>query len=124
MPGHTYATYALRRKRAALATLDSVINMFEPECHPDMIPAIRPYLRDLFSGYQELSRLTLSALRAAGKPATPRWITEWIIAEKGLDDVDARLRRHFEQCARATARLSGAGRRSGRNRLLCRHSVH
>ncbi|HUB14425.1 MAG TPA: hypothetical protein VMB34_20915 [Acetobacteraceae bacterium] len=129
MPGHTYAMHALRRKRAklageiksaemaiakkreALATLDSVICMFEPECRPDMIPAIRPYLRGLFFGYQELSRLTASALREAGKPVTPSWLTEWIIAAKGLGEVDNRLRRHINQCARSNlARMERKGR--------------
>jgi hypothetical protein len=32
------------KKREAVATLDSVIAMFEPDCRPDMIPSVRPYL--------------------------------------------------------------------------------
>ena len=133
MPGHTYAMYALRGKRArlageietaerataakreALATLDAVILMFEPECRPDMIPSIRSYLRGLFFGYRELSRLTLDARREAGKPVALAWIVEWIITAKGLD-VDARLRRHIGDCARAS--LLRMERRGAARRVL------
>ncbi len=38
---------AIAKRREALATMDVVIRMFSPECHPDMIPSVRPYLRGL-----------------------------------------------------------------------------
>jgi len=110
--------HALRRKRARLAgeiekaeraidplreklaTIDAAIRIFEPDCNPEMIPSVRPLPRGLFFGYRELSRLTLDALREAGKPIALAGIVEWVIATKGLDE-DARLRRHIGDCARA-----------------------
>jgi hypothetical protein len=98
----SYAMYALRKKRARiageiehaeralakqrekLATLDSVILMFSPDCHPDMIPPIRPYRTGLFFGYQEAGRLVLDALREAGKPVPTRLVVDWILVRKGL----------------------------------------
>jgi hypothetical protein len=71
------AERALATQREKLATLDSVIRMFEPECRPDMIPSIRPYHRWLFFGYRELPRLTLDALRGARCPVAVGWIVEW-----------------------------------------------
>lgn len=91
---------AVAKQREELATLDAVIRMFEPECHPDMIPSVRPYLRGLFFGYREVSRLTLDALREAGGPVRLDQIAAWITAAKGLP-VDARLRRHIRDTARA-----------------------
>ena len=88
------------KQREELATLDAVIRMFEPECRPDMIPSVRPYLRGLFFGYSELSRLTWDALREAGGPVGLAQIAEWITEAKGLP-MDARLRRHIRDAARA-----------------------
>jgi predicted RNase H-like nuclease (RuvC/YqgF family) len=133
MPGHSYAMHALRRRRARLAgeiekaeraieplrerlaTIDAAIRIFEPDCNPEMIPAIRPLLRGLFFGYRELSRLTLDALRVAGKPIALAGIVEYAIATKGLE-VDARLRRHIGDCARAN--LMRMERRGAVRRIL------
>ena len=38
---------------------------------PDVIPTIRPYIRGLFFGYRELSRLVIDALRETRKPVLP-----------------------------------------------------
>jgi hypothetical protein len=110
IPGHSYAMHAPRRRRARfageiekaeramdplrekLATIDAANRIFEPECNPQMIPSIRPLLRGLFFGYRELSRLTLDALREAGKPVALAGVVEYIILTKGLD-VNARPRR-------------------------------
>lgn len=126
--GHSYALSALYKKRArmageieaterilvkkreALATLDTVIRMFEPECHPDMIPSVRPYLRGLFFGYRELTRLAIDALREVGKPVSLATVTDRIITAKGLDP-DYRLRRHISDTARASLiRMERAGK--------------
>jgi hypothetical protein len=93
------AEQATASKRETLATLDAVIRVFSPECRPDMIPSVRPYLRGLFFGYRELSRLTLDALREAGGPVRLAQIAEWIATYKGLP-IDARLRRSIRDAAR------------------------
>jgi hypothetical protein len=108
--GHTFVISGLRDKRArmagelavverdlakrreALATIDAVIRMFEPDSNPDMIPPIRPAGRSLFFRRGELSRLCLSALRDAGKPVRCRTVAEWVIAAKGLEVPDTRVR--------------------------------
>jgi len=94
------AERATAKRREALATLDAVIAMFSPDCHPDMIPSVRPYLRGLYFGYRELSRLGLDAMREANGPTTLARIVEYVILTKGLT-VDARLRRHIADTTRA-----------------------
>jgi hypothetical protein len=82
----TYATLALRRKRAYLAgeivqaerqladkyrtlkTLDATIQLFAPTTNPELIPAISPRRRDLFFREGEQMRLCLSALRETEQP--------------------------------------------------------
>ncbi len=110
------AERAIEPLRERLATIDAAIRIFEPDCNPEMIPSVRPLLRGLFFGYRELSRLTLDALREAGKPIALAGIVEWVIATKGLDAVDARLRRHIGDCARAN--LLRMERRSIVRRIL------
>ena len=74
-----------------------------------MIPSIRPLLRGLFFGYRELSRLTLDALREAGKPVALAGVVEYVVLTKGLD-VDGRLRRHIGIApGRTCCGWSGAG---------------
>ncbi len=126
--GHTFVISGLRDKRArmagelavverdlakrreALATIDAVIRMFEPDCNPDMIPPIRPAGRSLFFRRGELSRLCLSALRDAGKPVRCRTVAEWTIGAKGLDVPDARVRAKITEKVRmALARLERKG---------------
>ena len=74
--GDTFAILALRRKRAhlageiaqaeralakqrhTLATIDAVINMFEPATDPELIPPIRPVSRRcMFFRHGEMTRL-------------------------------------------------------------------
>ena len=103
------AERAITKRREELATLDSVIRMFSPECRPDMIPSVRPYLRGRYFGYRELAQLGLDAMREAGKPVMLSRIVEHVIAVKGLP-VDARLRRHISDTTRAMLlRLAAKG---------------
>jgi cytochrome c553 len=56
------AQRALTAKRDMLATLDSVIRLFEPESDPELIPAIRPTSRRcLYFRRAEQMRLALAA---------------------------------------------------------------
>jgi hypothetical protein len=104
------AERTLAKKREALATLDAVIRMFEPECRPDMIPSIRPYLRGTFFGYRELTRLVIDVLREAGKPVSLAYVVDRVVAVKGFE-ADARLRRHIGDTARASLiRMERAGK--------------
>jgi len=67
------AERAIAKRREELATLESGILMFSPDCNPDLIPSVRPYLRGLYFGYRELSRLGLDAMwRAEGRSRSPR----------------------------------------------------
>ena len=66
--------------------------MFEPNCNPDMMPAIRPYLRESLFGYGELARLCVCVLRKADKPLTLEHIVGRIVDAKGLV-VEARVQR-------------------------------
>ena len=92
----------LGRARAELAQIDSVIRMFTPNCHPDMIPSIRPAgRRDMFFSYRELPRMCLDILRNAEKPLRLDHIAVQIGMLKGLD-IDGPLRRHVTNGARAT----------------------
>lgn len=107
----TYAIYALRRKRAhlageieaaqraiqkqraTLATLDAVIRMFEPASNPELIPSIRPVsARDPLFRKGETTRLVLSALREAGKPVRVAQINAYVLAAKGLEGADDRIK--------------------------------
>jgi hypothetical protein len=91
---------ALANQRETLATLDAVIRMFAPECRPDMIPSVRPYLRGLYFGYRELSRMAVDILREAGKPVTLEYVVARVILVKGFEP-DRRLRRHISDTVRA-----------------------
>jgi len=62
------AERAIAKRREELETLGSVTLMFSSDCHPDMIPSVRPYLRGLYFGYREPSRGGLDAMRQAGGP--------------------------------------------------------
>jgi hypothetical protein len=75
---------ALNKQRHALATLDAVLNMFEPDSDPELIPSIRPVSRGLFFRHGELTRLCASALREAGKPVLTAYVTEYAMGAKGL----------------------------------------
>ena len=60
---------------------------------PTTIPPRRRYTRVQYFGHNELSRLCMDTLRlAAGEPQTAEEITIQIMAAKGLDARDARLR--------------------------------
>ncbi len=103
------AERAIAKRHEGLATLDAVIAMFSPECRPDMIPSVRPYLRGLYFGYRELARLGLDAMREARGPITLARIVVYVIVAKGLPD-DTGLRRHISDTTRAMLlRLAARG---------------
>ena len=103
LAGEVAATQALLdQRRAELAQIDAVIRMFTPDCHPDMIPPIRPAgRRDMFFSYRELPRMCLDILRNADKPLRLDHIAVQIGMLKGFD-MDGPLRRHVTNSARAT----------------------
>jgi hypothetical protein len=104
------AKKALTTQRQTLATLDAVINLFEPQGRPDLIPAIRPASRQcLFFRRGDLTRLCLSALRKAGKPVVTRYVTDYAEAAKGLT-VEALVDRRINEHVRvALVRLATKG---------------
>jgi hypothetical protein len=104
------AQRALAKKREALATLDVVIRMFEPQSNPDLIPAIRPSSRRcVYFRHGEQTRLCVSALREAGKPVTARYVAEYAMAAKGLEP-EPRIREQIIENVRQTlARIAAKG---------------
>ena len=100
--GDSFALPALRRKRAhlageikaaqkaidgqrqALAKLDAVILMFDPDADPEAIAAINPR-RAPYYDRGEQTRLILSALREADKPVTVRYVADYVFAAIVLD---------------------------------------
>ena len=102
LAGEVAATQALLdQRRAELAQIDAVIRMFTPDCHPDMIPPIRPAgRRDLFFSYRELPRMCLDILRNADKPLRLDHIAVQIGMLKGFD-LAGPMRRHVTNSARA-----------------------
>jgi len=104
------AQQAIARQREALATLDAVIRMFEPDSNPDMIAPIRPYSpRSPYFRRGEQMRLALSALRDASKPVAARWVAEWVIAAKGLDPEPRGREAITEHVRQALGRLADKG---------------
>lgn len=94
------AAKALAKQRGMLATLDAVINLFEPASNPELIPPIRPVSRRCsFFRHGELTRLCLSALREAAKPIPCRYVADYAIGAKGLD-VDRKVRERITELAR------------------------
>lgn len=79
------AEKALAKMRRAVNTLDATINLFEPATDPELIPPVRPYLRGLYFGYGELTRLCYDVLRQANGPVTTGQVADRAIAIKGLD---------------------------------------
>jgi hypothetical protein len=126
--GDSFAIHALRRKRArlageidaaqraiarqreALATLDAVIRMFEPDSNPDLIAPIRPVgRRCLYFRHGEQSKLAVCALREAGKPVAARYVAEFAMAAKGLNP-EPRVRAMITESVRgALERLAAKG---------------
>lgn len=130
----TYAIHALRRKRAhlageieaaqraigkqraTLATLDAVIRMFEPASNPELIPSIRPVsARDPLFHRGEVTRLVLSAMREAGKPVRARFITDYLLAAKGLSDAATPIKERVANKVRSTLKRNA---RSGTVRKI------
>ena len=95
------AQRAIDQRREELAKLDAVILMFSPDCHPDMIPPIRPGSHGLFFGYRELSRLCIDCLREAKGPVRHDQIVDRAMNAKGFA-MDPRLRKHIADTARQT----------------------
>jgi hypothetical protein len=96
----------LARKREALANVDAVILLFEPESHPDLIPARRATKRGLFFRHGEQQRLCLAALREASAPLPARRVAESAMQAKGLPIDNGRVRgRIVEQVHVALGRL-------------------
>ena len=127
--GTTFVISGLRRKRAhlageieaeerhqaerreALAALDAVLRMFEPQSNPDMIASIRPCTRrNLFFRRGEQSRLCIAALRDASGPVSCRQVVDYCLAAKGLHDLEPQVRAQMTEHIRATlVRLAERG---------------
>ena len=80
---------ALDRLRADLVHLDAAIRIMCPDAGPELIRPKKPSRKgcDWF-GRQELPRLALERLRAAGQPLSCVEIARAVIACKGLDAAD------------------------------------
>ena len=86
----------LQQMHADLASLDAVIRQIDPEYRID---AIRPrYRRAPQAGeFGSISRTVLDHLRRAGKPISAKDLAGRIIAERGLNTGDPKLRRQMNK---------------------------
>lgn len=102
--GNKYALAALKDKRATLAGeiaqlrnklqwaesqlkhIDATIQIFEPACDPDAIPAKRPQKRIKLFRQGELGRLILDALRTADGPMRTQDVVSAILIAQGHDE--------------------------------------
>jgi hypothetical protein len=84
----------LQQMHADLSSLDAVIRQIDPEYKID---AIRPrYRRTPSAGeFGSISRTVLDHLRRAGKPQSAKDLAGRIIAERGLNTGDPKLRRQM-----------------------------
>src|SRR4051812_32677956 len=79
--------------RADLTHIDGALRVLRTDLDPETIPPRRHYTHTRYFGRNELSRLCMDTLRlAAGEPLSAEEITIRIMAAKGLDARDARLR--------------------------------
>jgi hypothetical protein len=85
----------LEQHRADLTHIDGVLRLFQPDRDPSEIKPKRTYARRTrYFARNELSRLTMDALRAAeGALITTDALAGRIIAAKGFDADDAALRK-------------------------------
>ena len=84
----------LEQHRADLTHIDGVLRLFQPDRDPGKIKPKRTYVRRTrYFARNELSRLCMDALRAAGGALlTTDEIAGRIIEAKGFDTADASLR--------------------------------
>jgi len=105
------AQTALGKKRDTLATLDAVIRMFETTGNTELIAPIRPARgRCMLFRHSEQMRLTVSALREAGKPVSFRYVAEYAVAAKGLNPDGVVRERTIEGARAALEPLVAEGR--------------
>ncbi len=86
----------LQQMHADLASLDAVIRQIDPDYKVD---TIRPrYRRAPTAGeFGSISRTVLDHLRRAGKPISAKDLAGRIIAERGLNTGDPKLRRQMNK---------------------------
>jgi hypothetical protein len=90
------------QRRAELAQIDAVIQMFTPDCNPDMIAPIRPAgRRDMFFSYRETPRMCLDILRTAKAPMRLDHMVDRVVLLKGFE-MEGHLRKHTTDRVRAT----------------------
>jgi hypothetical protein len=96
----------LDQHRADLTHIDGVLRLFQPDRDPGEIKPKRTYARRTrYFARNELSRLTLEALRDAGKLLSTDEIAGQVIAAKGFDGGDAKLRVSIRDQALTTLRV-------------------
>ncbi len=104
------AELAIGKQREALAQIDAVIRLFEPQTNPELIPSRRPTPRGLYFRHGEQRRLCLAALREAAKPLTAPQIAEYAMFAKELPIENRALRAKIIQQIRvALARPAKRG---------------
>lgn len=88
------AQAAIQQMHADMAALDSVIQQIDPDYRLDVI---RPrYQRTPTPAeFGSISRTVLDVLRRAHEPQTAKGMAEQIIAERGLNTADPKLRRQM-----------------------------
>lgn len=112
-----HAREVIAKRTEELAAIDTVLRLFAPDCHPDMIPPIKPASHGLFFRYRELGRICIDVLRDAGGPVTLDRIVAVAVEAKGLPD-DKRLHKHITDTARRSLmRMT----REGRVRRVVQH---
>jgi hypothetical protein len=112
----------LDQHRADLIHIDGVLRVLATDLDPETIKPKRVYRRNRYFARNQLSRLCLGVLRtAAGGLLSTDEITQQVIASKGLDSGDGKLRAAIrEQVGSVVKRLHrdslieniGAGRAS------------
>ena len=96
----------LEQHRADLTHIDGVLRLFQPDRDPGEIKPKRTYARRTrYFARNELSRVTMDALRAADSALmTTDDIAGRIIVAKGFDAADAALRKAIGEQPRALLR--------------------
>jgi hypothetical protein len=94
------AKHAIAQRQEQLAQIEAVVQMFKPECNPEMIPPIRPAKRGLYFSYGQLPRMCLGILREARGSVRFDVTVDRIVDAKGFN-LDGHVKRHVNNVIRA-----------------------
>ena len=89
----------INRHRADLVHLDATLRMFAPDTEAAGITPKAVRRRNAWFGRGECARLVYGILRTAARPLTSREIAEALMAARGLDPADHRIRELIQKTA-------------------------